>query len=130
MAMLQDVARVVPMKRERRQSVPLSEIEPLINQLRTAMNCNMDEALRLIGYAGGSHYSEWKQKNVVPVLAMNAIKWVLHDLHQEPVRKTETNFNFDELTDLFAALRGLPIGDKEKRALLKKVAAAIVQEPT
>lgn len=118
-------------RRESRKGrvVPLAEFEPYFNQLRTALDASQDEAGRHMGYGGGSMFSTWREEGV-PIVALNAIRWCLLDLKQEviaPVRPTPRQFTFDELTDLFDAVRDRPLPEDARRAIIKKLAAELAR---
>lgn len=123
-------SKVTPLYKKRpkleRNWVAFSEFEPYYNQLRTSTNASQDECLRLIGYAGGSHLGEWRKSNSVPALAINAIRWILHEMQipqpDKPANEPTVTFEFDELADLFAAVRGLPVSDEARKALVRKIA--------
>ena len=115
-------------RQSERQFLPLEEFEPLLNKLRELTNCSLNEALRAVGYAGGTHWSDWQRKKTVPLLAMNAIKWVLYDYARIDSGPSKTSFTLDEQTDVLLLMRGFPIKEENRRAIIKKIAAALASQ--
>lgn len=66
-------------KRSPQTLVPWGDYAPLLRKLRDVLNCSEADAMRMIGYAGGSHLAGWKREGV-PIIAMNATNWILHQL--------------------------------------------------
>lgn len=122
MPQLADVVTFSKRKESRKERViPWADFEPLLSQLRQAADCNQEEAMRLIGYGGGTMINTWKKEGA-PILAVNALRYILADLNVPQEKKVEKQFSFDELTALFAALQGWHVEDDVKRALTKKIA--------
>lgn len=72
--------------------------------------------------------STWRSEGV-PVIAVNAFKWVLHDLKQEvpPTARPRSVFTPDELGHMLNAVLGNPVRDAERAALVKKIAAELAR---
>ncbi len=108
--------------------VPWSEFDPLLSQLRQALGNNVSEIMRVMGYAGGTHVAEWRRSGTVPILAMNAAKWLLHELKlpmPAPERKPIRQFDHAELKTLFALVIGLPVPAELTKSLSAKIAAEL-----
>lgn len=114
-------------RRESRKGriVPWEEFEPLLNQLRQAADCNQDYAMRLIGYGGGTMINAWRKEVGVPILAINSIKWVLHDLKIDPSRPEPIKqFSY---SDLLIILSALARDHENNRSLISHVAKEIAK---
>lgn len=103
------------------KSVPMAEIEPLFNQVRTALDCSDREILEMIGYtrSAGHH---WNDSKGVPLRVKYALLGLLAELRMKPPEKVAPpRFDFDELSQLFAAVLGCEM-TPTFRALLAKIA--------
>lgn len=84
--------------------------------------------MQYLGYAGGTHGSAWRKEDEVPILAMNAIKWVLHEAGTSPVvPKAVRHFTHDEIAQLFALAMGYIIPEAERKALIGKLAGELAR---
>ena len=125
MPQLADIATFSKRKASRKERiVPWLDFEPYLNQLRTKASCTTTEALQLIGYGGATQLSNWRREGV-PLIALNAIRYILHDMNIEVERPAVKQFTFDELTGLFAALQSWTLPDDTRKALVKRVAREI-----
>jgi len=68
-----------PIRKQHRQLVPFGELEIAIKELRRHFDCNNADALRLIGYSGGTGWADWRRYGA-PAVALNAAKAILNDL--------------------------------------------------
>lgn len=115
---------------ERGDFVPWSEFEPYFNQLRTAAGeSSQVDVAKIIGY-NGSIFSHWKTEDVVPIVAFNSIRWVLHELKMpkpepKPAKEQAMTFDFEELAVLFSAVRDMPVSEVARKALLGKIAKGL-----
>lgn len=110
--------------------IPFEKFEPLLFEIRSHFNCSRDEALRLIGYAGATTLSDWRRYGT-PMLASNAARGVLAiaNLPQPmPPDPPEPDFTFEELTELFALLRGYQVGPAVRKLLIGKVARLLAED--
>lgn len=117
------------MKTRSRVEVPFEEFEALITQLRNLNNdCSQSEAMRLIGYEG-STIAGWRNSNKVPIVAMNAINWVLHQIgiHGE-IKPQRTTLSFEEQANLFGCLQGFELSEVKRKELTKKLATILAEE--
>lgn len=125
------MADVVQIKKARTRAgrvVSWSELEPLLSQLRQKLGCSKQEAMQYLGYAGGSHLDAWRKLDEVPILAMNSIKWVLHEAGVAPVApKAVPHFTHDEMAQMFALAMGYIIPEAERKALLGKLAGELAR---
>ena len=106
-----------------RTLVPWSEYEPTFTRLRQALGgASASAAMGIIGYAGGTHLAAWKREGV-PILAVNATRWCLHDLGgTAPKERQREVFSHAELARLFALASGIPIPDEQRREVIGKIA--------
>lgn len=121
MNQLADVVTFSKRRESRKERViPWNEFEPYLNQLRTQSNCSIDEAMRICGYSGGTMLSQWRQQGA-PILALNAIRWVLHDLQiPAPAAKAEKQFAYGDLLTILGALAQAPTQDRGLIAIVAK----------
>jgi len=68
----------------RQQRVPHDQLAPLVREVRQEFNCSNDEALRMMGYAGGTQWAAWR-RNGAPAVALQAAKGVLADLRTSTI---------------------------------------------
>ncbi len=116
------VSKRVQSRKER--IVPWTEFEPFLNQLRQALDCSNDDAMRTIGYGGSTIVAGWKRAGV-PIRALNAIRYVLHDLKiplEEKRPEVVKQFSYD---DLLIILSALAKEREQNRGLIAAVAKEI-----
>lgn len=117
-------------KRNAHQIAPLSEFEPLLSQLRQALDCNNNEAMEHIGYAGASHLSEWRRTGQAATLGINAAKGVLAELGHTPViPKATSPFTIEEMSQLFALCIGVALPKEQLAPLMRKLAREMQETP-
>jgi hypothetical protein len=112
--------------------VPWSEFEPYFNHLRDKTGESQEKCCQMIGYAGGTHIISWKKNNIVPRVAIYAVRFVLEELiaqelHADdddasPEQKAKLEFSVDELADIFSVIRNSSLSDEYRKALLRKLA--------
>jgi hypothetical protein len=106
------------------KSVPATEVEPLFNQVRTALDCSDREILETIGYSrsAGNH---WAKGTEVPTRVKYALLGLLSELRLKPTEKTAPpRFDFGELAQLFAAVLATTPSDP----LLAKIAREMTRK--
>lgn len=108
------------------------EFEPLLNELRKITNTTQSEAMSLIGYEG-STVAGWRKENYVPLVAIHAIKWILHttkeiNIDAEEETKPKTTLTFTEQADLFGCVQGFELVEAKRRNLIKKLATILSEE--
>jgi hypothetical protein len=124
------MADVVQIKKTRTRAgriVSWSEFEPLLSQLRQKLNCGQHEAMQYLGYAGSTHVVVWRKEDEVPILAVNAIKWVLYESGSVAPQKVIKQFDLNELSRLFALASGIPIPEDQRRAIIAKLAGELAR---
>lgn len=122
------MAEVINIKRKYGSgSVPWHEFEPMLNQLRNKLDCNQQEALQYMGYAGATHLNEWRKKGSVPILAVNSIKWILSEAGIAAERPIVRQFSPDELALLFGLANGFSVPDDKRRAIIGKLAMELAR---
>ena len=113
---------------ERGDFVKWAEFEPFYNQLRTATGtATQTDMAKAIGY-NGSCFSTWKNDDIVPIVAFNSIRWVLHEMKLPAPPKPEPKgvaFDFEELAVLFSAVRDMPVHEVARKPLLGKIAKGL-----
>lgn len=113
-------------KRGRGNLITWNEFEPLLSQLRQLLNCNNEEAMQHVGYAGGTHVATWRKSNEVPILAKNAICWLIQECRATPKVKESIGFSHVELSHIFAALNNITISEEQRKKLINKTARCMV----
>lgn len=101
------------------QSVPFSEVEPIINKALEVSKDSETYIMESIGYSN-SPIAEWRNHNRVPVRAKYALEGFIAE-HSTPPKVPQ--FSFDELTALFAALSGWRVPEEVRKTLVRKIAA-------
>lgn len=104
--------------------VPWAEFEPFLNQLRQALGCNNDDAMRTVGYGGGTTIAAWKRDGV-PILALNAIRYVLHDLQIPLEEKKSAVVRQFSRYDLLMILSALAKEPEQNSTLITSIAKEI-----
>lgn len=99
--------------------VPWAEFEPLLNQIRNHYDCNLNEALRAIGYAGGTMLSDWRKANMIPQLAVNAAQGFLGELRVPKALIKIRQFELEELGELLELTLRATEGDVKRRYIAK-----------
>ncbi len=128
MPQLSEVVTISKRRESRRERlVPWSEFEPLLSRLRQALDASQNEACQYVGYSGGTMITTWRNEGV-PIVAVNAFKWALHDLGQPALApKAPRVFTPDELGNLLNAVLGNPVRDAERAALIAKIAGELAR---
>jgi hypothetical protein len=86
------------------KTVPVAEVEPLFNQVRTTLNCTDREILETIGYSRSAVH-HWQDRTEVPTRVKYALLGLLAELKLKPPEKlAPPRFDFRELAQLFAAV--------------------------
>lgn len=81
------------------------------------------DAMQLIGYAGNSNLSAWKNSGKAPLLALNAARWVAHDAGAPQAPKLDNT----DISRIFAVLAGIPIPPEHLHELRGKLATQLSQ---
>lgn len=116
------ITEVVHLTRSKIATVPWSEVEPLLNQIRLSTNSSILEVLNSIGYDSSSSVAKWAKEGKCPL----RVKYALIGMGAELKLKTEAppspkQFSQDEIINLFAAVRGLEVSQVARQQLLIKL---------
>ena len=126
-------ANVVPIMTKSTATVPWSEVEPLFNRIRTALDCPAREVLHTIGYDSGSSVAKWTRDGKCPLRVKYALLGMAAELQvQRHQPKAVTIFSHQELADIFGLTLGLILPGTTLHALQTKLAKALAgqaQEP-
>jgi hypothetical protein len=88
-----------------------------------AYNTSYDDAMRYIGYAGGSNLAEWRKAGKAPTLAINAARWVAHDAGAPQAPKLDQ----DDISRIFWVLIGNQLPPEHLHELRGKLATQLSQ---
>lgn len=103
-----------------KREVSWEKFEPLLDRLRTILQCSQAEALMRVGYSGQGNVATWRDAGMVPAVCYNAIQWVLHLLETpEPPATQPPPFSDPELIELLRLLRGRDMPDVRQRMMDK-----------
>lgn len=118
------IARITPIHKET-ATVPYSEVEPLLNQLRTATSSSTTQILRTIGYDSSSSAARWQEQNKAPLRVKYALIGMAAELRLKaempPQPAAPKQFSSEDLIDLLIALQGRTLPPERQKALTLKV---------